>query len=60
MNSLSRIPPSLAEPPLDGNPALLLGLYEFLLRAQKLEKPEFRNPHRSSSACYNANDSFAV
>ena len=36
MKSLSRIPPSLAEPPPRRNPALLLGLYEFLLRAEKV------------------------
>jgi hypothetical protein len=33
VNSLSRIPPSLAEPPPRRKPALLLCLYEFLLRA---------------------------
>ena len=33
MKSLSRIPPSLAEPTHRQNPALLLGHYEFLLRA---------------------------
>jgi len=32
---LSRIPPSLAEPPLRRKTALLLRLYEFLLRAKK-------------------------
>jgi RHS repeat-associated protein len=35
VNSLSRIPPSLAEPPLRRKPALLLRLYEFLRRAGK-------------------------
>lgn len=34
MNSLSRIPSSLAEPALRRKPALLLRLYEFLLRAE--------------------------
>jgi hypothetical protein len=33
VNSLSRIPPSLAEPPPRRKFALLLRLYEFLLRA---------------------------
>jgi len=33
VNSLSRIPPSLAEPPLRRKPALSLRLYEFLRRA---------------------------
>jgi len=33
VNSLSRIPPSLAELPLRQKTPLLLGLYEFLLRA---------------------------
>ena len=37
MNSLSRIPPSLAELPLRRKTPLLLGLYEFLLRAEKLK-----------------------
>jgi len=35
VNSLSRIPPSLAEPPLRRKPALSLRLYEFLRRAVK-------------------------
>jgi hypothetical protein len=35
VNSLSRIPPSLAELPLRRKTHLLLGLYEFLLRAKK-------------------------
>jgi hypothetical protein len=35
VNSLSRIPPSLAELPLRQKTPLLLGLYEFLLRAEK-------------------------
>ena len=35
MNSLSRIPPSLAESSPRRKPALLLWLYEFLLRAEK-------------------------
>jgi hypothetical protein len=34
VNSLSRIPPSLAESPLRRKTALLLGLYEFLRRAR--------------------------
>ena len=35
MNSLSRIPPSLAQPPLRRKTPLLLVLYEFLLRAEE-------------------------
>jgi hypothetical protein len=35
VNSLSRIPPSLAELPPRRKTSLLLGLYEFLLRAVK-------------------------
>jgi hypothetical protein len=35
VKSLSRIPPSLAEPPPRRKPANLLRLYEFLLRADK-------------------------
>ena len=35
MKSLSRIPPSLVEPSPRRKPALLLGHYEFLLRAEK-------------------------
>ena len=38
MNSLSRIPPSLAEPASLRKPALLLARYEFLLRAEKAKE----------------------